>query len=487
MTIQSLKHNAFRIWAATVFAIPLCLWLLSRWNENAGLAVPLTVLSLLFALGYAASGWLGTRLAQRMIPPILHEAGIWERSGDMDRAQQACQKALSLYDSFLMAPSARRAGLPRLVARMARMYAAQTERHEAADAFLEHFLEMNPGDAEIAQTWLLGRAYHGGLTPRQQDLAARIGDAHVDNMTIQMGLARLYLLAEQTDFPALQTYRRVMSAVPGQFGAIVLDLSRVFIGEGRSDEWALPVYLLAARQAPQWEALGCGLAACLRWILPSERNAEWLDQARQVIGDVDDETLVRMSSGFVPPTGGYRVEEAPGAEADVIGRTLPGVTLSRLRQSAGRITDLMGKLPAAVVGGLRRSPGLRRGITWGLMAGLGIIATVFLINTVGYLTPSPPPEPEPVTPPVAVPAPPPMPYTLQVAAYLKPEHAQRYLDELRKHAIGAYVVKAHSNEKTWYQVRIAHFPDKAQALAYGGTLKAKGLIEDFYVAMDQAP
>ena len=80
-----------------------------------------------------------------------------------------------------------------------------------------------------------------------------------------------------------------------------------------------------------------------------------------------------------------------------------------------------------------------------------------------------------------------MPFTLQVAAYLKPEHAENYLEELRKQAIDAYVVKAHSNDKTWYQVRIAHFPDKAEALAYGSDLKSKGLIEDFYVAKDQIP
>jgi len=278
-----------------------------------------------------------------------------------------------------------------------------------------------------------------------------------------------------------------MSTVPGQFAAIVLDLSRVFIGEGRSDEWALPVYLLAARQAPHWEALRCGLAACLRWILPSERNAEWLEQARQIIGGVDDDTLVRMSSGFVPPTGSYRIAEAPDEEDDFVDRAPLGDALGGMQQAAGRITERVGKLRATVVHHLRRSPGLRRGITWGFMAGLGILATVFLINTVGYLAPSPTPEPQPITSPVVAPAPPPMPYTLQVAAYLKPEHAQRYLEDLQKQSIDAYVVKAHSNDKTWYQVRIAHFPGKAEALAYGTTLKAKGLIEDFYVAKDQAP
>ena len=80
-----------------------------------------------------------------------------------------------------------------------------------------------------------------------------------------------------------------------------------------------------------------------------------------------------------------------------------------------------------------------------------------------------------------------MPYTLQVAAYLKPEHAQHYLENLEKQGLDAYVVQAYGNEKTWYQVRIAHFPDKSAARAFGSSLKEKGIIEDFYVARDQSP
>ena len=487
MPIQTLKHTAFKTWAATAVAGPLCLWILSQWDKTGGLSLPLAVLAALFILGYVASGWLGSQLALRMIPALLHEAGIWERNGDMDKAEHAYQKVLSVYDSFLMAPAKRRSGLPSVVSRMARMYAAQTEKDQTADGFLEHYLEIDPTDTEIVQTWLQTRVYHGGLTPRQQELAARIGDAHDRNMTVQMTLARLYLRAKQTDFPALQVYRRVMTASAEKFAALTVDLSRVFLAEGRSDEWALPVYLQAARQEPAWEALRCGLAACLRWVLPSERNAEWLVQARNIIGGVDEDTLVRMSSGFVPPSGSYRIERAPANAIALKGRAGLRGLWDGMQTQMDHFAEGIGETHTAIARALRRSPKLRRGITWSLTAGLGILVIVFMINTVGYLTPSPAPEPPPALQPAETPAPPPLPYTLQVAAYLKPEHAERYIEELRKQSIDVYVVKAHSNDKTWYQVRIAHFPDKAEALVYGSDLKAKGLIEDFYVAKDQMP
>lgn len=481
---------AFRIWAATVISVPLSLWVLSLLNNASGLATPLLMLLILFILSFAGSGWIASQLTLRLLPPMLHEAGVWERSGDPDKAEKAYRNALALYDSFLISPRARRIGVPSLVARLARMYAAQTDKHAAAGPFMEAYLSTYPTDHEIAESWLQTREYQGGLAPQQQDLAALIGEAHVDNATIQTALARLYLLAQRTDFPALQTYRRVMTSPLSKPSAMAVDLSEVFIREGRSDEWALPAYLNAAGQQTPWEELRCGIAACVRWIRPSDRNADLLARAKEILGRIDENTLFRMSSGFVPPTGSYPASDSIDTSATFgTAEKGRGSIVDRLGSAASRINQSRQHLQATVVDRLRRSPGLRRTMTWSLIAGLGVLFTVFLINTVGYLAPAPVPEPAPqaVAPPPVQAPPPPMPYTLQVAAYLKPEHAERYLKSLRKQAIDAYVIKAPGNEKVWYQVRIAHFPDKATARAYGSGLKEKGIIEDFYVATEPTP
>ncbi len=483
MTIQLLKHFAFKIWAATALSVPLCFWILSFMEGARGVALPLLILAIVFMVFFVASGWLAAQLAQRLLPPILHEAGVWERNGDSGKAEQSYEKALALYDSFLTSPATRRRELPSLVSRMARMYAAQTDRQPAADRFMETYLHSYPTDHEIAEHWLHTMEYQGGLTPRQQDLASRIGAGHPDNLAIQLILARLYLFARRTDFTALQVYRRAMAAPKSR--AMTIDLARLFLHEGRSDEWALPVYLWAADQEAPSEALRCGLAACLRWIRPSDSNAVFLDQARDILGPLDEDALLRMSSGFVPPSGSYPVSTigAAGEEVDI---EKTASIMGTLRDAANRISLARQSLQARVARLYQHSPGVRQFITWSLIAGLGLGAALFTINTVGYLTPTPVPEPQPVSPPPAVP-PQPMPYTLQVAAYLKPEHAERYIETLKKKAVAAYLVKAHGNEKTWYQVRIDHFPDKAAARAYGISLKQKGIIEDFYVARDQIP
>lgn len=485
MTIQALKHTAFKIWTAAAVSGPLSLWLLSRLNDAGGAVVPLAVLAALMALGYVGSGWLASQAALRLIPSLLHEAGLWERRGDINRAEAFYKKVLALYDSFLVSPAARRKGMPSLVTRMARMYAAQAENQEDAARFMEGYLSAYPADRDIAETWLRIREYEGALTPSQQELASRIGESHPEDATLQMSLARLYLREKRTDFPALQTYRRAMADPRSATAILASDVGQLFLDEGRSDEWALPVYLEAARRQTPPEVLRCGLAACLRWIPPSERNAHWLAEARTVLGDPGEETLIRMSSGFVPPSGSYPLHEAPPRPLVEAGQAAAGrwggavqTTLQQLNQSGHRLWRKGIEL-------LRRSPRLRQGLTWSLITGLGVVAAIFLIHTIGYLTPSQPPQAPPETPQQAEkPPPPPMPYTLQVAAYLKPEHAERYLKTLRAQGIDAYLTQAHGNDKTWYQVRIAHFPDKATALAHGSDLKSRGLIEDFYVAKD---
>jgi cell division protein FtsN len=74
------------------------------------------------------------------------------------------------------------------------------------------------------------------------------------------------------------------------------------------------------------------------------------------------------------------------------------------------------------------------------------------------------------------------PYTLQVAAYLKPEHAKQYVATLKKLNIDAYWTESVGKNKNWYQVRVSHFPDKKSAVAYGESLKSRGIIDDFFVA-----
>jgi cell division protein FtsN len=82
---------------------------------------------------------------------------------------------------------------------------------------------------------------------------------------------------------------------------------------------------------------------------------------------------------------------------------------------------------------------------------------------------------------VAVDMPTPKPFTIQVAAYLKQESADHYVDLLKKKGIDAAVKKVAGGGKTWFVVRVSEFEDKQSAEAYGQTLKQQKIIDDFFV------
>jgi len=115
---------------------------------------------------------------------------------------------------------------------------------------------------------------------------------------------------------------------------------------------------------------------------------------------------------------------------------------------------------------------------------VGIGLAVFVVNTARHLLQSQPTVEEIETPQVVEVT---DPFTLQVAAYLKTEHAEKYVQQLKAQSLDAYWTVAQSATRKWYQVRVSHFADKDSARAYGEDLKAKGIIDDFYVANYQRP
>jgi septal ring-binding cell division protein DamX len=76
----------------------------------------------------------------------------------------------------------------------------------------------------------------------------------------------------------------------------------------------------------------------------------------------------------------------------------------------------------------------------------------------------------------------PKPFTIQVAAYLKQIHADRYAAVLKKKGIVSIVKKVEGGGKIWFVVRISEFTDKSTAAAFGKKLKAEKIIDDFFVS-----
>jgi len=458
----------------------LCLWVLPVFHPFIGIEWMLLPAVAVFYVVSVVIGWLSNRYGLHLVGRLIDEAAIWERAGRKQEAEITFKKAVALYDSFLMSPKTiKKSSIP-LIAQMARFYLARADKNEASEAFVISYLESHPEDAEVAENWLQQVENRGRLNKKFHDIANRINDSQPHNDHIQQVLARLYLTAHRTDFPALQTYRRALTKEGRATAAMIKQLSAIFIDEGRADEWALEIYLKALDLTSDNARILNGIAACAHWVPETEQTIDLLHHAHTCLNVMTATQLQTMRVGFKPP-----LQQAMQPKTGWVSKTLKGflgIAVRFVRAFYLMVkfiiinAALMTRKLAVFIKTSRKSKII---LKWSLVGMLAAGVIILVVNTVGYLvrtgisgTLKKKALEITVTDP----------FTLQVAAYLKPEHAVRYVAYLKKHNIDAYWNETVGKKKKWYQVRVSHFADKKSARAYGASLKAKGIIDDFYVA-----
>ncbi len=481
MLLSYLRHISIRIWIALLLGGLVSLFVLPFFQSRFGLESNLLVAAVILLFFFLATGWVLNRWALNTADYLMAEAGAFERDGMYLEAENSFQKAVAIFDSFMISPFVKRKKAGDLGARLARFYLARSRRDHASEDFLVSYLKSNPQDGEVAEHWLHQIESGGGLKEEHQEPAAHIGDSQPKNKYIQSTLARFYLLLERTDFSALQTYRRVCDGDDPVASGFIDELARLFVKERRADEWALDVYLQALAHNGDRTGYLRGLAACVCWTPATEYNKHLLQTAHQYLKGIDANTLNKMRAGFhppVPPKPPRKIRRKINASALLAGAVqamsrYPGLMIREIIDWIKKVLSL-----------IQRSRKVRRVLTGILLIGLALGIGGLVVNTVSHLTVTEAPTDKDVTPPVKVIS---DPFTLQVAAYLKPEYAKRYVQQLIKRGLDAYWSEAVRGEKRWYQVRVSHFATKQSARDYGEKLKSEGVIEDYYVANYRRP
>jgi len=477
--VHFLKHMAVRTWTTAFLGGLSGLWILMALPSTGGFESIVFPVLLIMTVLFFSTGWIFNRIGLRIAKNFIHQAGVWERGGMFKEAERSFLRALSVFDSFLISPIAGKNNFHGLFSRMARFYLARPEQDSYSQAFIVAYLFYYPADREAAETWLQqadGKAWRKDY----QELALRIGNANQESMGIQRLLLKFYLAGDRTDFSALQTYRKVLGNDEAAANEFAGDIASLFLKQGRADEWALWIYLKALDLRNDRTEIIKGLAACSRFLPVTEQNALLLKRAAEHLTDLDDAFLERLCTGFNPPVQATpviktiwvkRCLKAFGSQLGKTCRTFFLVARSIPHRAASRGIYLFGLV--------KDSGKAQKIVKWTVLAGLTAGVVILLVNTVNYLIVSRSNTYEnKVRPEVADDRK----FTIQVAAYLKPEHAERYVEVLRKKGLDAYYTTAAGTKKKWYKVRVSHFAGKASARAYGETLKEKGIIKDFYVA-----
>ena len=480
MVIHFLRRTSLCLWISLLISGFGSFWILTALQPEVGAdAAPWLAAGFLAAV-FLAVGWVANRLGLGRVQQLMRRADRAEREGLRAEAEEAFQSALGLLDSFLISPRARQRILLPLAGRVARYYLSETHFSAAAEDFIARYLWAHPQDGDVAEQWVRHAERQGGLREEHQGLADRLADAHPLHPIIQHAAARLCLASERTDYRALQTYRRVCAEegrIPPEFQA---DLPRLLGNGERSGDWNRPILPPGGTVSPApAEAVIATVAKPTRAPAATDPSV----RSEMPLAADEEDAVFRLTG---------EVDEIDEDEADVRASLLAKPRRSavwldaRVRQAVAAWELLRERLRRWSAGGagwmygIRRYPRFRRALALLLIIGI-CAAGGWLALDVADLFESSPTETAGVEPPSTPVSATPDAFALQVAAYLKQDYALKLVDDLKKKGLKAYWIETTSSGKTWYQVRIAHFPDPPSAREFGRNLKSKGIIDDFYV------
>lgn len=448
------RHLTLLLWFSLIPALALAFWILpwvSGLFPNHDLPAAVTIIGMVLVL----IEWAMTRVGERRVLSALRLAESWDRAGITPRSEHQHLKALECYERGLISPLRTRRIESVLLASLAKFSLTSAPSHPEFQRAVRAFLRISPQDVEIAYLWLKRMSRSKKLSRQDHETMTRVAEAHLDNPEITVLCARLFLASGRTDYAARKVYRAIQSSSsPDQ-----VTLASI-------EELMEPEVLTDVKAN--------GIADDMPDILAENLADPQPDvMSGHTLTNTEPETLgSRFSPRSFPEQG---MKYANGFKA----------IANKVKKNATAIPGIFQIITArlkAYHAFFQGRESLTRFLKWATALAATAVLTGFAINTLVHLIRTPPKtttvelnridkvEKE-------------MPgrFTIQVAAYLKKTHADEFLTKLKQKGLDAYIYRADGGGRTWFIVRISHFPDRESAAVYGANLKEQGLIDDFFV------
>ncbi len=422
--IRGLRNIFVRLWVTTLVTVPLCFYVMP-WVRQifSGMGPVLFALGVVIT-GYVFVGFLMNFLGGKLIERLIREAQMWERAAIFNRAKTKYLQAVRIYDSFLLSPLSVGKIKTRLTGVLARFSLTVDRENEIFRRAVLVYLTANPWDETLAGLWLRQLCKNGAVDDKEQDLLTCLANIHYTNPKLMPFLTRLFLNLGRLDFSAKQLYARVLEvpSLKQRYGKDIRTLLEEPVQQPEQDI-IYPVQHVPRQPLPlahqkKISAIWMGFFTWLRHLIQSVRAG------------------VVFCFGFV-------------------------TWHARRLMTRIQVKDRW-----------------RFYLKAGVLGIISLWSLVFMYNTVSHLrTPGTVDEIEVIIEKKIS-----KPFTIQVAAYLKESHADKYLEILRQNSIDARIKKTGGGGKTWYLIQVSEFADKNEATAYGNHLKQQDIIEDFFVS-----
>lgn len=432
-----IRSLAVRIWVVVLIGIPLCFFMLPWIMGFFPKTIPWVASACILGCLALIIGTAFDRGGKIWIKGLVREGELWERAGIKSRAEKKYLSAMGVYDSFLLSPWFSAGTGNDLARAMSRFFLNNGSEQPCFQQAADTYIKFNPDDESLAGLWIARLEKQGRVSRGDQDVLTVLADVHFSNLRLVRQLACIFLDLEREDYSGRRLYQTL------------LDHPELLQG-------------LKAGYKAKMESLMAG----------------------EAIGGNNHATYLSMPDPSGPlPSGGFEDMAIQAGRKVYIPREQqaqgkPGVGLKTMGFCLARYAKFCMGLPGWLMAGIReREPlGLYLKYLFAGLAGTGVI--FFMVTTISHNLKSKTADMEPLRVEVQMD----MPYTIQVAAYLKQSHADRYLAILSKKGVAARIKKTGGGGKIWYLVRISQFPDKASAAAHGNRLKDKKIISEFFVS-----
>lgn len=503
-----LRNFSIRMWLSAGAGIPIAFLLFPGIRRlvpipglEPGLFAMLVVIILFFLTGF-----LMNLTGKAVILHQLREAGKWERAGLFQKSEVCYLKALALFDSCLISLRHSKKTARTLTGAIARFHLTFSSDNDHLNRASISFLYKNPEKTELALLWVEKRFDSDDSPPMNQQeerLITRLAEkVSMEDPELVRRLTAIFIQAKRADYAA----RRVF--------AMALDNERQCT-ESVRDEIEELITTVADSRSIRAEHRETAKGVDEQFThhdtaLPSPANPHTLQQetlrgrelAMQEEGFADhfrEEDNQRPFSGAGSYQGrrnrGNRSLFSPVKRIFLWVADLPDKLFTILKKIIGFILRIVLaaigisiRIIQKLFNTISTNDAARKTVKWIILTALLIGFTVFIANTVSHLFKRPPIVPS-SSPTVTIPAEepeippqlPPMRFTIQASAYLKKDHAEEFLDRLKKKGITAWISQTEGGGKTWYLIRIEQFQTKADASKYGNALKKKRIIDDYFV------
>ncbi|MFH2090974.1 MAG: SPOR domain-containing protein [Pseudomonadota bacterium] len=436
--IWFLRNASVHIWITTLVALPTCFYILPALIRFFPQIDPMVIGFMMIVIVASVISLVMDIIAKKVLDGLIKEGLAWERAGIINKAEKRYIRAVRLFDSFLLWPLGASKMAQKIAGVVARFQLNTKVENENFKAATCAYLKMNPADKDISRLWLKRLRLSSVVTSVEQEVLSLLAETHDADVRLSPLIADIFLGLERRDFAAQKLYGQ-MQKEP-ELSGIYAKKIETLIG------------------LPEDESLGDQVF----FDAPKKKFKTSVSiKSKPLLKNLWDRMKININLGKKIKLSITALWSSVKWSYQFIGSAISFLLLSMVK----------------TIGYVKDHERARFYLKTSMLTLVAAWLLFFMVSTAFHLFKPKTIEKEKQTIVEQIPKP----YTIQVAAYLKREYADRYADALKKKGIQASVKMVGGGGKDWFVVRVSEFESKKSAAAYGLKLKQQKIIDDYFV------